>query len=212
MTQVEADMCTISHPAKKKTTMMFRSFVIALAATVCVGTASAFSSKPVCVRAQTTALQMKNEDSKKVAASFLAAAFIATNVFTVDAAFAVDNFDFGSTEIVAGRSGGRGGGRAARAPSRAYTPSSSTRIERTTTVIQPVYSTPSVVVSPFGYNPLGGFGFGYGLGAAGSIGNEIRDYRQESEIQQSRAELEQAKIREAAMEARLKALEAAQAR
>lgn len=187
--------------------MMLRSFVIALAATICVGTASAFSSKPVSARAQKTALQMKNEDGRKVAASFLAAAFIAANVFTVDAAFAVDNFDFGSTEIVAGRSGGRGGGRAARAP-----PRSSTRIERTTTVIQPVYSTPSVVVSPFGYNPMGGFGFGYGLGAMNNIGNDIRDYRQESEIQQSKSELEQAKIREAGLEARLRALEAAQAK
>jgi hypothetical protein len=49
------------------------------------------------------------------------------------------------------------------------------------------------------------------LGSIGSIGNEIRDYRQESEIQQSRVELEQAKAREAGLEARLRALEAAQA-
>jgi hypothetical protein len=190
--------------------MVFRTFVIALAATICVGTVSAFSSKPVSAGAQKTTLHMKNEDGRNVAATFLAAAFIAANVFTVDAAFAVDNFDFGSTEIVAGRSGGRGGGRAApRAAPRAR-PSSTTRIERSTTVIQPVYSTPSVVVSPFGYNPLGGFGLGYGLGAMNDIGNEIRDYRQESEIQRSKVELEQARIREEALEARLRALEASQ--
>jgi cell division protein FtsB len=58
---------------------------------------------------------------------------------------------------------------------------------------------------------MGGFGLGYGLGALNSAGNEIRDYRQESEIQQSRAELEQAKAREAELEARLKKLEEAQA-
>lgn len=60
--------------------------------------------------------------------------------------------------------------------------------------------------------PLLGFlsiGFGYGLGAMNGIGNEIRDNRQEMEIQQSRAELDQAKQREADLEARLRALEAA---
>ena len=190
--------------------MIFRSFVIALAAAICVGTASAFSSRLDSAGAQKTALQMKNEDGRNYAASFLAAAFLAANVFTVEAAFAVDNFDFGSTEIVAGRSGGRGGGRAA---PRAR-PSSTTRIERTTTVVRPVYSSPAVVVSPvvspFGYNPMGGFGLGYGLGAMNDIGNEIRDYRQESEIQRSKVELEQARIREEALEARLRALEAAQ--
>ena len=55
-------------------------------------------------------------------------------------------------------------------------------------------------------------GMGYGLGAMGSIGNEIRDSRQESEIAQSRAELEQARAREAELDARLRQLEAAQAR
>lgn len=54
-------------------------------------------------------------------------------------------------------------------------------------------------------------GFGYGLGAVNSIGNEFRDYRQESEIQQSRAELEQARQREAELDARIRQLEAAQA-
>ena len=53
-------------------------------------------------------------------------------------------------------------------------------------------------------------GLGYGLGAANSVGNEVRDYRQESEIQRSKAELEQAKVREAELESRIKALEEGQ--
>jgi uncharacterized membrane protein len=188
--------------------MMLRSFVVALAV---IGSASAFSSLPDVARPSKTALQMKN-DGKKVAASFLTAAFIATNVFAVDAAFAVNDFDFGgSTEIVAGRSGGRGGGRASRAPSRSSYSAPTRTIERTTIIQQPSY-TPSIVVSPFGYNPLGGFGMGYGLGAINNFGNEIRDNRQESEIQQSRAELEQARMKQAELEGRLRALEGAQAK
>lgn len=50
-------------------------------------------------------------------------------------------------------------------------------------------------------------GLGYGLGAMNSAGDSIRDYRQESEIQQSKAELEQAKAREAELEQRIRALE-----
>jgi hypothetical protein len=105
----------------------------------------------------------ENDGGKMVAASFLTGAFLAANaIFFADAAIAATpDLDFGSTEIVAGRSGGRGGGRAARAPSRPAPRSSTTntRIERTT-IIQPtpVYTAPSVVVSPFGYNPFGGFG------------------------------------------------------
>lgn len=52
---------------------------------------------------------------------------------------------------------------------------------------------------------------GYGLGAMGNIGNEIRDNRQESEIQRSQAELDQARQREAELDARIRQLEAAQA-
>lgn len=150
--------CLLSY-----STMMFRLFAIALLA---VGTVSAFApvgngQKP---QQSSTLLEMKKADNKMVAASFLTGAFIAANaVFGgADAAFAApDNMDFGNTEmLLAGRSGGRGGGRVSRAPARRAAPaprSSTTRIERTT-VVQPVYSSPSVVVSPFGYNPLGGFG------------------------------------------------------
>lgn len=141
--------------------MMLRLFAIAVLA---LGSASAFApvgSSPT--RAQTSSLEMKKSDGGKlVAASFLTGAFLATNAlfFADSATAATPENDFGSTEILAGRSGGRGGGRVSRAPARrAPAPSSTTTIKRTT-IVQPtpVYAGPSVVVSPFGYNPLGGFG------------------------------------------------------
>ena len=50
---------------------------------------------------------------KKAAAAFTAAAILASNVVTVDPVFAADDsiVDFGSTQVVAARSGGRAGGR-----------------------------------------------------------------------------------------------------
>lgn len=139
--------------------MMLRLFAVALLA---LGSASAFAPVTSSARTQTS-LEMKKNGGKMVAASFVTGAFLAANaVFFADAAIAATTPDFGSTEMLAGRSGGRGGGRASRAPARRAAPpsrSSTTRIERTT-VVQPVpvYSSPSVVVSPFGYNPMGGFG------------------------------------------------------
>ena len=156
--------CVQQQQTKKQVeTMMLRSLVVAL---VALGSASAFA--PVGSSARSgTSLQMskENDGGKMVAASFLTGAFLAVNaIFCADAAIAATpDLDFGSTEIVAGRSGGRGGGRAARAPSRPAPRSSTTTNTRTierTTIIQPtpVYTAPSVVVSPFGYNPFGGFG------------------------------------------------------
>jgi hypothetical protein len=114
----------------------------------------------------------------------------------------------GSSLVVAARSGGRAGGRSSMSSSRSYAPARSTTIIRPTIGIAPA----PVIVSPFGfgYNPLGGFGLGYGLGAASNMGNEFRDYNQEREITQSKIDLEQTKAREAALEQRLKALEDAQ--
>merc|ERR1719362_1390996 len=89
-------------------------------------------------------------------------------------------------------------------------PTNVRNVSRTTYI-----SAPPVVVSPFGmgmgygYNPFGGVGLGYGLGAANSIGNEIRDNRQESEIQNERVELELAKQKAAQLEQRLAQLEQA---
>lgn len=53
-------------------------------------------------------------------------------------------------------------------------------------------------------------GFGLGLNAMNNIGNDMRDYRQEGEIQRTRAELENSKQREAEMETRLRQLEMSQ--
>jgi hypothetical protein len=95
-----------------------------------------------------------------VAASFLTGACIATNgLFCADATMAATTPDF-PTEMLAGRSGGRGGGRVSRAPPRARSAPIRTRTIERTTIFQPapVYSSPSVIVSPFGYNPFGGFG------------------------------------------------------
>ena len=52
---------------------------------------------------------------------------------------------------------------------------------------------------------------GYGaLGAVNAIGNEIRDQRQEGEIQRGRYELQEEKLKSAELEARLNQLERAQ--
>ncbi len=53
-------------------------------------------------------------------------------------------------------------------------------------------------------------GFGYGFGALNAVGNDIRDFRQEGEIQRERAELDAAKQREAELAARIAQLEQSQ--
>ena len=93
----------------------------------------------------------------------------------------------------------------------------SSRVYSRTTIIappRPIISAP-IVVSPFGagigygygYNPMGGFGLGYGLGAMNSIGDTVRDYRQDSDIQRDREELEVSKQKQAELEARIRELE-----
>ena len=52
-------------------------------------------------------------------------------------------------------------------------------------------------------------GLSIGLNSINQIGNDIRDYRQEGEIQRTRVELENSRQREAEMEARLRQLELA---
>mmetsp|Transcript_14329 Transcript_14329/g.35986 ORF Transcript_14329/g.35986 Transcript_14329/m.35986 type:complete len:226 (+) Transcript_14329:140-817(+) len=194
--------------------MMFKS-VSALVALLCVSGASAFA--PVASpKASMTSLQMaKNEDNtKKVAASVLAATFILGNLATAAPAHAVDDFNFGdSSTVIAARSGGRAGGRSSGArmaprPSRSSRPSP-TVINRT--YVTPGYSSPSVIMAPsYGYNPYGGVGLGLGLNAINQVGNDMRDYRQEREIQDTRSELNASRMREAEMEARLRQLESGQ--
>eukprot|EP00535_Pseudo-nitzschia_heimii_P008516 CAMPEP_0197173510 /NCGR_PEP_ID=MMETSP1423-20130617/411_1 /TAXON_ID=476441 /ORGANISM="Pseudo-nitzschia heimii, Strain UNC1101" /LENGTH=201 /DNA_ID=CAMNT_0042622335 /DNA_START=145 /DNA_END=750 /DNA_ORIENTATION=+ len=165
-----------------------------------------------------TSLEMASsnnvETSKKVAASALAAAFILGNLATVEPAQAVDDSMFGSSNVVAARSGGRAGGRSSSARMSSPRPSSSSS-SRSTTVInrtyvtQPTYSSPSVIMAP-SYSPFPGLGLGLGLNAVNQIGNDMRDYRQEREIQDTRSELSASRAREAQMEARLRQLEAGQ--
>mmetsp|Transcript_62823 Transcript_62823/g.152947 ORF Transcript_62823/g.152947 Transcript_62823/m.152947 type:complete len:272 (-) Transcript_62823:360-1175(-) len=168
------------------------------------------------------------------ASSFFAAAVIAANVLSAGAdpamAFNNDNLqnvDFGgssssfdTTQLLAARSGGRAGGRSAggrsapspAARSRSSSTTTNTRvIERTRYVPTPGvgYGGPSVIVAPPMYNPFPGYGLGLGLNAVNQIGNDMRDYRQENEIQSTRAQLQQSQMREAEMEARLRQLESA---
>jgi hypothetical protein len=46
-----------------------------------------------------------------------------------------------------------------------------------------------------------------GLNAINQIGNDMRDYRQENEIRDARYQLEQARMKEAELDARLRQLE-----
>ena len=157
------------------------------------------------------------EKEKQVAAAAIASVFLASNVLAVAPAVAAVT-DFGSSEIVSARSGGRMGGRSmggsmgGRSMGRSYAAPRTSY--SSTTIVRPMVA-PPVVVSPFGggfgygYNPMGGFGLGYGLGALNSGGNAIRDYQQESEIQREKAELEVAKQKAEDLENRIKALESA---
>jgi len=199
--------------------MMFKSFT-AVMALLCASGASAFA--PVSApKASVTSLEMARGQpenaTKKIAASVLAATFILGNVAAVEPAQAMDDYDFGSSQVIAARSGGRAGGRSSASRSAARPSSSySSPPSRSTTVINrtyvtpaaPVYSSP-VIVAP-SYNPMPGLGLSLGLNALGQIGNDMRDYRQEREIQDTRSELQSAKMREAQMEARLNQLEAGQ--
>ena len=174
-------------------------------------------------RTNTVSLEASKSEFGAGVLSAVTAAFLAVNVASTPASaveYNHDLFDFGgSSNIVAARSGGRAGGRASYGGARSSSysrPSSSYSSYRSSTTIVAPPPSPTVIVSPpvtygYGYNPLGGLGVGYALGSMGSIGNDIRDYRQESEIQRSKMELEQSRMKEAELEARLRGLEAQQA-
>lgn len=199
---------------------------------------SSFAFAPTAAVSRSTkdpnsALGMTNSDQeKRFASSVVAAAYLFTNVLSVAPTLAAAIDFAGSTEIVAAKSGGRMGGRSAtgsRGASPSYsrasssTPrSTSTRvIERQTTVIQqpavvqsPVVVAPPVV-APYGYgyapDPVG-VGLSVGLSAINGISREMREQSQEREIAREREELAQARMRQAELEGRLRALEAAPAR
>ena len=203
-------------------------FVSAIVASLLASTALGFAPvvAPQSSRGTTAlASARQDEQTRKTVSSFLAAAFVAVNVAaTAMPALAVQQDDFfGSTEVIAARSGGRSGGRAgsggnsksyrSSAPSR---PTTTYKSYSSTTVVAP--PRPTVVVTPgygygYGYssyNPIGDIATGYAIGSIANIGNNMRDARQEREIEQSRYQLEQARMKEAELEGRLRALEAQQ--
>ena len=195
-------------------------FVSAIVASLLASSALAFAPVSQTRTSSTTALQFsakQDEGFRKTLSSVFAAAFLAANVAAVMPAFAADQpMDFGSSQVVAGRSGGRSGGRASSGGnSRSYRSSApSTTYKSSTTYVAPRPTT--VIVAPpsysmgYSYNPLGGLGnvaAGYALGSMAGGGNNYQDSRQEQEIRQSQYELQQAKMKEVELEARLRALE-----
>lgn len=167
--------------------------------------------------------QPQTQGFQKAAMSAVAAVLLAGSIVSVEPAFAamddsimnMDSSFGGSSQLVAARSGGRAGGRssaAMRAPSRPSSAASSmsnTRVIQRTTYISP---SPVIVAPPmygYGYNPVPGLGLSLGLNAINQIGNDVRDYRQETEIRDTRAQLQSSQVREAELEARLRALEQA---
>lgn len=107
------------------------------------------------------------EGMKKAAISAVAAAFLAGNLAAMEPAFAssMDDMDyFGSSQVVAARSGGRAGGRssAARAAPRPMArPSSTTTNTRVIERTRYVSPSPVIVAPPmygYGYNPVPGLG------------------------------------------------------
>lgn len=194
--------------------------------TLCSSSTNAFSSSTA--RKTQTALNAKQEN---VAASAIAAAFIlsSTAMFTADISDAnamdYNNFDMnnGSSITLAARSGGRAGGRSsarsARSPAQTRR---STTVNNYNSYSRPAavgggYVAPRVIVAPsmgYGYSPfggIGGFGTGYALGAMGNNngGNNAREYQEQRDLAQAKAELEVEKEKQAALEARVRAIEAA---
>eukprot|EP01082_Thalassiosira_pseudonana_P001876 g1362.t1 g1362 contig10:1929426-1930136(+) len=203
-----------------------KSSVFLTAAALCIGSSAAFTAPTTPNARSATSLSMANNsesnNGKTFAASALAAAYLLTGVVSTDVAFAMDAFDSPSSHnsfadsssvVISARSGGRAGGRAPSraAPRRVAAPaasSSTTRvINRSTTIMAP-----PVIVGGGGYGyGYGGYGYdptlSIGLSAVSAIGNGMREYRQTSEIAQSRAELSAAQEREREMGERIRALE-----
>jgi hypothetical protein len=226
--------------------MTFRAFTFSfLAVLLCLGSTAGFSpSKLSNSPRQGIALQASPDPEhqqqngtpkhNKMALSVVAAAYLFANVAYAPPA---DALDFGSSEVVAARSGGRAGGRSSSGgyrggggggrssfsgggggrssfsgggASRAYSPT-----YRSTTIVRPMYA-PSPYYGGgygggggFGLSPFSGLGLGYGLGSMNNNnrGDQARDYQQEKDIVSEKAELEQAKLRAAQLEARIAALE-----
>mmetsp|Transcript_7597 Transcript_7597/g.10334 ORF Transcript_7597/g.10334 Transcript_7597/m.10334 type:complete len:251 (-) Transcript_7597:13-765(-) len=161
---------------------------------------------------------------RHIAAITAASMVLTTAVLTPDASLALSTEQHivsgvspeSSSIVLSARSGGRSGGRASGGgysrPSYSGSHGGYSGLSRTTivqprtTIVAPpqmMYGSPSFLAP----SPFGGFGLGYGLGAAGAVGDALRDMNQESEIQRSRQQLEESRMRTAEMEMRLRQLE-----
>jgi hypothetical protein len=211
------------------TAMMMKACVIVLLSLLPLAVVQGFA--PPQLQRSSTQLAASTQPFQKLAGAFLATTTILSNVVwfappqPADAASFFD--DSSSTMTLAARSGGRAGGRAAprmSSPSssssyaRPSSSSSSTRvIERQTTIIQQpstvLVAPPPVYGGGFGggyYAPQpSGLGLAIGLNAVSGIAEGFREARQENEIRSTRDQLTEARIKEAEMEARLRALESA---
>jgi hypothetical protein len=197
--------------------MYSRSIVLSLF----LATASAFAPLQASVRLSETSLNAGPNPAelvRKSVASFAAGVVILSNVAVVPA-IAFEDFDFGSSQVIAARSGGRAGGRSSsyKAPPavRSAAKSQPERvIIRETRIVTPSYSSGAVMMAPPMYAApqpgIPGIGVIAGLGAINAIGDGMREARQENEIRDARQQVVEARIKEAELEARLKSLERAQ--
>jgi hypothetical protein len=156
---------------------------------------------------------------KNAAGTFIAASTIVSNIVIMNPSMAdasttslSSSFDVtATTQLLAARSGGRAGGRSSSMRSAPSTRSVAPQVieRRTTTVIQqPMYTSPGIIMSPGYYTPSpSGLGLAIGLNAVSGIADGFREARQENEIRSTREQLNESRIREAEMAARLRALE-----
>jgi len=166
---------------------------------------------------RSTTLRATNEGPDVVRASAALGLYFLALVGTADVASAA-SFVESPSVVLAGRSGGRGGGRASSGGYRAaprgggYSGGGS-RVyvaPSRTTIIAPRVGMGMGSPFGYGYSPFGGIGLGYGLGAMNNGGNNYREYEQNKDIARTEAELAQSKAKEAELEARLRALEGQQ--
>jgi len=210
-----------------KQTLQFLCFFLALSESSCFAPQSTNHAQSKTADANSN----NNIKTAPVVASLLTAAFLFSSVAFAPAPAFADTMDFhnnamdSSSQVLAGRSGGRMGGRSSMGSrggggmrggsyggggGAAYR--SSTTVIRPT-VIRPMVS-PGVIYQRPMFSPFGGFGLGYGLGGGfggGGFGGGYRDYRQDEELSRERSELESARARSAELESRIAQLEGRQA-
>jgi len=193
---------------------------LATAAALFLNSSTAFTSpSPSTNFRPASVLAMSRDDvengGKRIAASAVAAGWLLTAAVSTEAAFADQpTFADSSSVVLAARSGGRAGGRAMRSSPRSMPRSTggTTVINKRTTVVSP----PPVVIGGgglggYGYGGYGGYGYdptpGLVFGAVNAIGNGMRESRQNDMIRTQAAELNQSKLNEQEMAARIRQLE-----